>query len=171
MYMMHEKRPLVSVVSPSPRLLEQVKDAAVALDSFGIKSEARIVAAHRSPHKTIRFVAECHARGIEVIIATGEGSAHLPGMIASLTTIPVIGVPLKGDASPGGMDSFLSMAQMPRGVPVGTMGINAAYNAGIFACQILALKYPELQEKLKRYKEMMEEQVESEDAKQSKVIN
>jgi 5-(carboxyamino)imidazole ribonucleotide mutase len=169
--MKHEKRPLVSVVSPSPRLLEQVKDAAVALGSFGIKSEARIVAAHRSPRKTIRFVAECHVRGIEVIIATGEGSAHLPGMIASLTTIPVIGVPLRGDISLGGMDSFLSMVQMPRGVPVGTMGINAAYNAGIFACQILALKYPDLQEKLKRYKEMMEEQVESEDARQSKVIN
>lgn len=161
--MMHEERPLVSVVSPSFRLLEQAKDATAALDSFGIKSEIRIVAAHRSPHKTIRFVEECHSKGIEVIIATGEGSAHLPGMIASLTTIPVIGVPLPG-TSLDGMDSLLSMVQMPKGVPIATMAINSGYNAGIFACQILSLKYPHLKERLKEHKEMLAKTVESEDA-------
>lgn len=158
------KVPLVSIVVPSLKLYEDMKDAKAALDSFGIESEACIVAAHWAPKKTLRFIAEIESRGVEVIIAAADGSAHLPGMIASLTIMPVIGVPLRG-TSLDGLDSLFSIVQMPRGVPVGTMAINSAYNAGVYACQILSLKYPHLQDKLKQHKESMEEKVESEDAK------
>lgn len=115
---------------------------------------------------TIDFATGVKSKGIEVIIAGGAGSAHLPGMIASLTTIPVIGIPLQG-SSLDGMDSLLSVVQMPQGVAVGTMGINAAYNAGIFACQILSAKYSFLKEKLQLHKEKLEE-VESENKKVKK---
>lgn len=158
------KVPLVSIVVPSLKLYEDMKDAKVALDSFGVKSEACIVAAHWAPKKTLRFIAEIESKGVEVIIAGADGSAHLPGMIASLTTMPVIGVPLRG-TSLDGLDSLFSIVQMPRGVPVGTMAIDSAYNAGVYACQILSLKYPHLRDKLMQHKESMEEKVESEDAK------
>lgn len=160
---------LVSIASPSPKLLDDMKDAIAALDSFQIPYELSIVAAHRAPKKTLRFAAELESKGIEVVIACGAGSAHLPGMIASLTNIPVIGVPLRG-AELDGMDSLLSMVQMPPGVPVGAMGVNSAYNAGVFACQILSLKYPQLKEKLNEHKRLMEEKVESEDAKQKRML-
>jgi 5-(carboxyamino)imidazole ribonucleotide mutase len=97
-----------------------------------------------------------------VIIACGSGSAHLPGMIASLTTIPVIGIPLVSDHL-GGIDSLLSMLQMPEGVPVATVGIASAYNAGIIACQILSLKYPHLKNMIRSHKNMLEQTVELED--------
>lgn len=155
---------MVSIVVPSLKLYEDLKGAKVALDCFGIQSEVCIVAAHWAPKKTLRFIAELESKGVEVIIAGADGSAHLPGMIASLTTMPVIGVPLLG-TSLDGLDSLLSIVQMPRGVPVGTMAINSSYNAGVYACQILSLKYPYLQDKLKQHKESMEEKVESEDAK------
>lgn len=158
------KTPLVSIVVPSLKLYEDLKDAKAALDSFGVQSDVCIVAAHWAPKKTLRFITELESKGVEVIIAGADGSAHLPGMIASLTTMPVIGVPLLG-ASLDGLDSLLSIVQMPRGVPVGTMAINSSYNAGVYACQILSLKYPHLQERLKQHKESMEEKVESEDAK------
>lgn len=152
----------VSIAVPSLKQLECLMDAKTVLDSFGIENEVSIVAAHWAPKKTLRFIAELESRGVEVIIAGADGSAHLPGMIASLTRIPVIGVPFQG-TSLDGMDSLLSIVQMPRGVPVGTMAINSGYNAGIFACQILSLKYPHLKEKLKEHKEMLEKMVESED--------
>ncbi|MEO9362324.1 MAG: 5-(carboxyamino)imidazole ribonucleotide mutase [Nitrososphaera sp.] len=152
----------VSIAAPSLKQLEYLMDAKTVLDSFGIENEVSIVAAHWAPKKTLRFIAELESKGVEVIIAGADGSAHLPGMIASLTNIPVIGVPFQG-ASLDGMDSLLSIVQMPRGVPVGTMAINSGYNAGIFACQILSLKYPHLKERLKEHKEMLEKTVESED--------
>ena len=155
--------PLVSIAVPSLKLYEDLKDAKAALDSFGIESEVCIAAAHWAPKKTLRFIAEIDSKGVEVIIAAADGSAHLPGMIASLTTMPVIGVPLRG-TSLDGLDSLLSIVQMPLGVPVGTMAINSAYNAGVYACQILSLKYPHLRDKLKQHKELMEEKVETEDA-------
>jgi len=155
--------PLVSIAVPSLKLYEDLKDAKAALDSFGVESEVCIVAAHWAPKKTLRFIAEIDSKGVEVIIAAADGSAHLPGMIASLTTMPVIGVPLRG-TSLDGLDSLLSIVQMPLGVPVGTMAINSAYNAGVYACQILSLKYPHLRDKLKQHKELMEEKVETEDA-------
>ena len=156
------KGPTVCIAVPSLKLFEQLKDARTVLNSFGIANEVCIVAAHWAPKKTLRFIAELESKRVEVIIAAADGSAHLPGMIASLTTIPVIGVPLLG-TSLQGMDSLLSIVQMPHGVPVATMAINSGYNAGVFACQILSLKYPHLKEKLIRHKEMLEKQVESED--------
>jgi 5-(carboxyamino)imidazole ribonucleotide mutase len=158
------KHRIVSIAAPSIKLLDDMKEAEIALDSFHIPYEISIVAAHRAPNKTVEFAAELESKGIEVVIAGGAGSAHLPGMIASLTTIPVIGVPLRG-SSLDGMDSLLSMVQMPQGVAVGIMGINAAYNAGIFACQILSTKYSYLKDKLELHKKRLEEVIESEDKK------
>ncbi|HJR46535.1 MAG TPA: AIR carboxylase family protein, partial [Nitrososphaeraceae archaeon] len=112
--------------------------------------------------KTLKFVSDLETSGTEVIIAGGAGSAHLPGMLASLTTITIIGVPLRGD-SLDGIDSLYSIIQMPRGVPVGAMGIDSAYNAGIFACQVLSLKYPHLKQKLLEHKQFLEKEVEDED--------
>lgn len=149
---------LVSIAVPSLKLFNELKEARTVLNSFQVSSEVSIVAAHWAPKKTLKFIAELESKGVEVVIAAADGSAHLPGMIASFTTIPVIGVPLHGSALQG-MDSLLSIVQMPPGVPVGTMGINSAYNAGIYACQILSLKYPYLKEKLRSHKEAMEEKV------------
>ena len=158
------KKPLVAIAAPSAKLLDEIKDTKNVLDSFGVLSEITIVAAHRSPKKTLRFIEQIESKGVDVVIAAGNGSAHLPGMIASLTTIPVIGIPLRSNFQDG-MDSLLSIVQMPYGVPVATMGINSSYNAGIFACQILTLKYPYLREKIRIHKETLEQEVESEDRK------
>ncbi|HEY9385770.1 MAG TPA: AIR carboxylase family protein [Nitrososphaeraceae archaeon] len=103
--------------------------------------------------KTLKFIEQIESKGVEVVIAAGNGSAYLPGMVASLTTIPVIGIPLRSNFQDG-MDSLLSIVQMPYGVPVGTMGINSSYNGGIFACQILSLKYPYLKEKIRLHKDL-----------------
>src|ERR687889_291922 len=156
------KNPLVAIASPSTRLLDDLKDTKSVLDSFGVRNEITIVAAHRSPRKTLRYIQQLEDLGVDVIVAAGNGSAHLPGMIASLTAIPVIGIPLRSNFQDG-MDSLLSIVQMPYGVPVATMGINSSYNAGIFACQILTLKYPYLREKIRIHKETLEQEVESED--------
>lgn len=156
------KKPLVAIAAPSAKLLDEIKDTKSVLDSFGVLNEITIVAAHRSPKKTLRFIEEIESKGVDVVIAAGNGSAHLPGMIASLTTIPVIGIPLRSNFQDG-MDSLLSIVQMPYGVPVATMGINSSYNAAIFACQILTLKHPYLREKIRLHKETLEQEVESED--------
>ena len=153
---------LVSIVAPSLKLLDKMKDTITVLDTFQVPYSIAIVAAHRAPRKTLKFVSDLETNGTEVIIAGGAGSAHLPGMLASLTTIAIIGVPLRGD-SLDGIDSLYSIVQMPRGVPVGAMGIDSAYNAGIFACQILSLKYPHLKQKLVEYKQVLEKEVEAED--------
>lgn len=155
--------PNVLIAAPSLKLLDQMRGVKEVLDSFEIPYETCIIAAHRAPKKTIKLMEEMDSKGIEVIIACGSGSAHLPGMMASLTTIPVIGVPLQS-ISLTGLDSLFSILQMPPGVPIGTMGINSAYNAGIYACQILSLKYPNLKQKLKLHKERMEQEVDLEDA-------
>ncbi|MDQ3837054.1 MAG: 5-(carboxyamino)imidazole ribonucleotide mutase [Thermoproteota archaeon] len=160
----------VSIVAPSLKLLDKMKGAITFLDSFQVPYTIAILAAHRAPKKTLKFVSELENNGTEVIIAGGAGSAHLPGMLASLTTITIIGVPLRGD-SLDGLDSLYSIVQMPRGVPVGTMGIDSAYNAGIFACQILSLKYPHLKERLAEYKHALEKEVEAEDSQINREIN
>jgi 5-(carboxyamino)imidazole ribonucleotide mutase len=152
----------VSIVAPSLKLLDKMKDAITVLDTFQVPYSIAIVAAHRAPRRTLKFVSDLEMNGTEVIIAGGVGSAHLPGMLASLTTITIIGVPLRGD-SLDGVDSLYSMIQMPRGVPVAAMGIDSAYNAGIFACQILSLKYPDLKQKLVEHKQVLEREVEAED--------
>src|ERR687896_1134225 len=153
---------LVSVVAPSLKLLDKMIDAVSVLNTFQVPYSIAIVAAHRSPRKTLKFVSDLETNGTEVIIAGGAGSAHLPGMLASLTTITIIGVPLRGD-SLDGIDSLYSIIQMPRGVPVAAMGIDSAYNAGIFACQVLSLKYPHLKQKLLEHKQVLEKEVEAED--------
>ena len=160
----------VSIVAPSLKLLDKMKDAITVLDAFQVPYTIAILAAHRAPRKTLKFVSELETKGTEVIIAGGAGSAHLPGMLASLTTLTIIGVPLLGD-SLDGVDSLYSIVQMPRGVPVGTMGIDSAYNAGIFACQILSLKYPLLKQRLAEYKQALEKEVEAEDAQLNRDIN
>jgi 5-(carboxyamino)imidazole ribonucleotide mutase len=153
---------LVSIVAPSLKLLDKMKDAITVLDTFQVPYSIAIVAAHRAPRRTLKFVSDLETNGTEVVIAGGAGSAHLPGMLASLTTIIIIGVPLRGD-SLDGIDSLYSIIQMPRGVPVGAMGIDSAYNAGIFACQVLSLKHPHLKQKLLEHKQVLEKEVEAED--------
>lgn len=154
---------LVSVVAPSLKLLDKMVEAVTVLNTFQVPYSKSIVAAHRAPRKALKFVSDLEINGTEVVIAGGAGSAHLPGMLASLTTITIIGVPLRGD-SLDGIDSLYSIVQMPRGVPVGVMGIDSAYNAAIFACQILSLKYPRLKQKLVEHKQLLEKDVAAEDA-------
>jgi 5-(carboxyamino)imidazole ribonucleotide mutase len=153
---------VVSVAAPSIRLFNRIKDTTSVLESFKVPFEISIVAAHRAPNKTLRYIADLEKKEIEVVIACGCGAAHLPGMIASLTTIPVIGIPLESNFMLG-IDSLTSILQMPEGVPVATIGINSPRNAAILACQILGLKYPILREKVKSYKKELEMAVEAED--------
>jgi 5-(carboxyamino)imidazole ribonucleotide mutase len=153
---------VVSIAAPSILLLNGVKDLIPVLESFKIPYETSIVAAHRAPNKTLRYIQKLEEKGIEVIIACGSGSAHLPGMIASLTTIPVIGIPLESNFF-NGLDSLVSIIQMPSGVPVATVGMGSSHNAAILACQILSLKYQFLREKIKVYKKELEKAVETED--------
>lgn len=128
-----------------------MKAAADALTQFGIASEARVISAHRTPKDLEEYVGSAQQRGLRVIIAGAGGAAHLPGVTAAFTTLPVIGVPIQGKALDG-MDSLLSIVQMPPGVPVATVGISAARNAGLLATQILAVADAELQKKLADFK-------------------
>jgi 5-(carboxyamino)imidazole ribonucleotide mutase len=156
---------LVSIVAPSIELFKKIQEACSVLENFGIPYETTIVAAHRSPNKAVKFASSLEVRGIEVVLACGTGSAHLPGMIASLTNLPVIGIPLAYTSSlMGGTDSLLSMIQMPQGVPVATVGISSAYNAALLACQILSLKYHFLRERLQLHKLKMEEEVDHDES-------
>lgn len=131
--------------------LAVMREAVNILNEFNVPHELDIVSAHRTTAKMTTYARTAKQRGIQVIIAGAGGAAHLPGMIASLTPIPVVGVPIK-TRSLEGLDSLLSIAQMPPGVPVASMAINGAKNAGIFACQILAIKHRELARKIEMYK-------------------
>ena len=133
-----------------------MKPASEVLESFGIEYEIIVSSAHRMPNRTRQFAVDAQKNGFEVIIAGAGKAAHLPGVIASYTALPVIGVPVKTEDL-GGMDSLLSIVQMPPGVPVATVAINGAKNAGILAVQILALKYADISEKFKKYKQGLEE--------------
>lgn len=158
-------QPVVSIVAPSIELFNKICEACSVLENFGIPHETTIVAAHRSPNRAIKYACNLEVRGIEVVLACGTGSAHLPGMIASLTNLPVIGIPLAHPSSLlGGTDSLLSMIQMPQGVPVATVGIDSPYNAALLACQILSLKYHFLRERLQSHKLKMEEKVDSDES-------
>lgn len=138
--------------------LKVMKDAAEILEYFGIKYEISILSAHRTPERMFHYASKAMENGIQIIIAGAGGSAHLPGMIASLTLIPVIGVPIKG-SSLEGLDSLLSIVQMPPGIPVATVAINGSKNAGILACQILSINNNSLLEKLEKYKIEMKNKV------------
>ena len=132
---------LVSIVAPSIDLFDKIHEACSVLENFGIPYETAIVAAHRSPNRAIKYAINLEVRGIEVVLACGTGSAHLPGLIASLTNLPVIGIPLSHASSllGSGTDSLLSMIQMPQGVPVATVGIDSAYNAAFLPVRFCVL--------------------------------
>lgn len=148
----------VGIVMGSDSDLPVMKSASEILNSFGVGNEIKIVSAHRTPQFMSAYAKGANGRGIRVIIAGAGGAAHLPGMIASLTPVPVIGVPIK-TSSLDGLDSLLSIVQMPAGVPVATVAINGAKNAGILACQILSIKDPSLAAKLRRYKSNLKNEV------------
>lgn len=139
--------------------LPVMQDAADILDSFGIHYEIDIVSAHRTPERMFDYAKGAHGRGLKVIIAGAGGAAHLPGMTASLTPLPVIGVPVKSSNSIDGWDSILSILQMPNGIPVATVALNAAKNAGILAAKIIGASNPEVQQKLIAYMEEMKAHV------------
>lgn len=136
-----------------------MKEASEVLKEFEISHEIKIVSAHRTPKYMFDFALNAEQRGIKVIIAGAGGSAHLPGMVASLTSLPVIGVPIKSASSIIGIDSLLSIVQMPPGIPVATMAVNGAKNAGILACLILATHSEELKFKVRQFKKQIEEKI------------
>ncbi len=136
-----------------------MQEAQTVLTSFGIASEAEVVSAHRTPDKMFSYAREAAGRGIKVIIAGAGGAAHLPGMTASMTALPVIGVPIKSSNSIDGWDSILSILQMPNGIPVATVALNGAKNAGLLAARILAAFDADLQAKLDAYMADMAQQV------------
>lgn len=153
------ERKQVSIVMGSDSDLPVMKQAAEMLEDMGVGYEIDIVSAHRTPEKLFKFASEAHIRGIDVIIAGAGGAAHLPGMVAAISPLPVIGVPIKSSNSIDGWDSVLSILQMPGGVPVATVALNGAKNAGILAAQIVSAADPALRERIVEYKEGLKEAV------------
>ena len=149
----------VGIIMGSISDLPIMQDAADILKEFGISYEMNIVSAHRTPELMFDYAKNAHSRGLKVIIAGAGGAAHLPGMTASLTPLPVIGVPVKSSNSIDGWDSILSILQMPNGIPVATVALNAAKNAGILAAKIIGSSNPELLIKLMDYMEEMKSKV------------
>jgi 5-(carboxyamino)imidazole ribonucleotide mutase len=149
----------VSVIMGSQSDLPVMQEALDVLAELGVASEVKIVSAHRTPEVMYTFGREAHQRGIKAIIAGAGGAAHLPGMVASLSPLPVIGVPVKSRNSIDGWDSLLSIVQMPGGVPVATVALNGAKNAGLLAAQILGSHNPELQQRLLDYKQALHDKV------------
>lgn len=137
-----------------------MKAAADILEQFGVGVEVEVVSAHRTPEKMFDYAKNAHARGIKVIIAGAGGAAHLPGMVASLSPLPIIGVPVKSSNSIDGWDSILSILQMPNGVPVATVALNAAQNAGILAAQIIGAGNEELMKKIIEFKLGLKQKIE-----------
>jgi 5-(carboxyamino)imidazole ribonucleotide mutase len=153
------ENPLVSIIMGSESDLPVMQAAADVLSSMEIPFELDVVSAHRTPDKMANFAKTAHTRGIRVIIAGAGGAAHLPGMVAAYTPLPVIGVPVKSSNSVDGWDSILSILQMPGGVPVATVALNGAKNAGILAAQIIASGNSTLMEKIIQYKSNLERDV------------
>ena len=156
---MSTDQPIVGIIMGSDSDLKIMQDAAVLLKEFNIPFELTIVSAHRTPMRMVEYATKAATRGLKVIIAGAGGAAHLPGMVASLTTLPVIGVPIKSSNSIDGWDSVLSILQMPNGVPVATVALNAARNAGIIAAQIVGTSDENVAGKIKTYKEQLEKSV------------
>lgn len=148
--------PQVAIIMGSKSDWIVMEKAAEMLDKFGVAYVKNVVSAHRTPQRMFNYAANAHTQGIKVIIAGAGGAAHLPGMVAAITHLPVIGVPVKSSNSIDGWDSMLSILQMPNGVPVATVALNAATNAGILATQILATSNNELAQKLIDYKKELE---------------
>jgi len=146
------KKPIVSIIMGSDSDLTVMQEAAQFLQELGVDCEITIVSAHRTPERMFKFAKDAHKRGIKVIIAGAGGAAHLPGMVASLSPLPVIGVPIKSSNSIDGWDSVLSILQMPAGVPVATVALNGARNAGVLAAEIVACSNSRLQDKIVEFK-------------------
>lgn len=144
--------PLVGIIMGSRSDWDTMRHAAEMLEQFGVPHERRVVSAHRTPEVMVQYAKEAESRGLEIIIAGAGGAAHLPGMVASLTLLPVLGVPVQSRAL-SGLDSLLSIVQMPGGIPVGTLAIGeaGAKNAGLLAVRILSSTRPELREKLREF--------------------
>lgn len=157
--MAKNNKPSIGIIMGSDSDLPVMREAEKILKSFNIPCEVSIVSAHRTPLKMMEYATTAKMRGLKVIIAGAGGAAHLPGMVASLTVLPVIGVPIKSSNSIDGWDSILSILQMPNGVPVATVALNAAKNAGILAAEILAISDETLSKKLEDYKKIMEKEV------------
>jgi|TARA_B100001939_G_scaffold39254_1_gene30530 5-(carboxyamino)imidazole ribonucleotide mutase len=157
---MKMKQIKVGIIMGSASDLPVMKDAKDILDAFGIEAEVQIVSAHRTPDKMVEYARSASKRGIQVIIAGAGGAAHLPGMTASMTTLPVIGVPIKSSNSIDGWDSILSILQMPNGIPVATVALNGAKNAGILAARIIGATDKKVEETLAKYSTEMKEKVE-----------
>jgi 5-(carboxyamino)imidazole ribonucleotide mutase len=151
-------KPIIAIVMGSDSDLSVMQDAAKVLDDFKIPYELTIVSAHRTPDRLFQYAKLLSQKGIKVVIAGAGGAAHAPGMIAALTSLPVIGVPVKAKALEG-LDSLLSIVQMPPGIPVATVGINAAKNAGILAAQIIGASDKGIQKKVDEYKENLRDSV------------
>lgn len=152
------KKTVVSIVMGSDSDLPVMQEAVVIMEEFDIPCEVLILSAHRSPEETTQYAKQAFSQGIKVIIAGAGGAAHLAGAIASFFPLPVIGIPIK-TSTLNGLDSLLSIVQMPPGVPVATVGINAAKNAGLLAIEILAIQNKELQDKIKKYKNKLSKTV------------
>src|SRR5258708_14509343 len=156
-------QPKIGMIMGSKSDLNVMQDAADVLKELGVPYEITVVSAHRTPERMFSYAKSAADRGLKVIIAGAGGAAHLPGMVASLTHLPVIGVPVKSSNSIDGWDSILSILQMPNGIPVATVALNAAKNAGILAAQILSTADERITKKLIAYKENLKKKVEESD--------
>ncbi len=152
-------KPQVGIIMGSKSDLPIMQEAADILKELGVEFELTIVSAHRTPHRMLNYAEHAKGRGLKVIIAGAGGAAHLPGMVSSLTTLPVIGVPIKSSNSIDGWDSILSILQMPGGIPVATVALDGAKNAGILAAEILGAFDDVIAQKLTDYKEQLKEKV------------
>ena len=152
----------VGILMGSKSDFDVVKPAVSVLKRFGVEVEVRVISAHRTPDEAHEFASSAREKGMEVLICAAGKAAHLGGVIAALTTLPVIGLPVKTDMM-GGLDSLLSIVQMPAGIPVATVGVNAGENAGLLALQILGIKYPEIEAQLAQYKQAMKEKINADD--------
>jgi 5-(carboxyamino)imidazole ribonucleotide mutase len=152
-------KPLVGIIMGSDSDLPVMQEAAAMLQFFNIAFELTVVSAHRTPARLVAYATKAKARGLHVIIAGAGGAAHLPGMVASLTALPVIGVPIKSSNSIDGWDSVLSILQMPAGIPVATVALNGAKNAGILAAAIIGAFNSDIGDKVAQYKKQLETEV------------
>ena len=152
----------VAILMGSKSDFPVVRPAAEALKKFGVETEVRVISAHRTPDEARAFAENAEKNGVEVVICAAGKAAHLGGVIAAYTTLPVIGLPVKTDMM-GGLDSLLSIVQMPSGIPVATVGVNGGENAGLLALQILGVKYPDIARKLKEFKASMANKINADD--------
>ena len=162
--------PKAAVLMGSKSDISVVKPAVAVLKSMGVEVEVRVISAHRTPEEAHDFASSAKENGIEVIICAAGKAAHLGGVVAAYTTLPVIGLPVKTDMM-GGLDSLLSIVQMPSGIPVATVGINGGENAGLLAAQILGIKYPAVAAELAEYKLKMREKINADDCALQRELN